>query len=168
MHKLSKFGTFFITSGTYQKQHFFRDPKRLDVMQRGLLTLASKYGWQLEAWAIFSNHYHFVAHNMNNSVTIDQLIHEYHSKLAIWINKEDNALGRQVWWNYWDVKLTYEKSYFARLKYTHTNPVHHKLVAVAHQYPWCSASWFERTADPAQVKTIYAFKVDTVRVVDDF
>jgi len=41
-------------------------------------------------------------------------------------------------------------------------------VRVANQYPWCSAAWFERVASPAQVKTIYSFKTDQVKVEDDF
>jgi putative transposase len=41
-------------------------------------------------------------------------------------------------------------------------------VPVASQYPWCSSAWFERTASPAQVKTIYSFKLDQVKVDDDF
>jgi len=41
-------------------------------------------------------------------------------------------------------------------------------VPVAHQHPWCSAVWFERTASPAQVRTIYRFKVEQVKVEDDF
>lgn len=50
----------------------------------------------------------------------------------------------------------------------HQNPVKHGLVPVANQYRWCSAAWFERTASTAQVKSIYRFKVDQVRVRDDF
>jgi len=50
----------------------------------------------------------------------------------------------------------------------HQNAVKHKLVAVANQYRWCSAAWFERNASPAQVKTIYGFKVDQVKIEDDF
>ena len=46
--------------------------------------------------------------------------------------------------------------------------VKHGLVPVANQYRWCSAAWFERTASPAQVKTIYRFKIDRVQVDDDF
>jgi hypothetical protein len=38
----------------------------------------------------------------------------------------------------------------------------------ANQYPWCSAAWFERSATPAQVKTVYSFKTDRIRVIDDF
>jgi putative transposase len=54
------------------------------------------------------------------------------------------------------------------LNYVHQNPVRHGLVPAANQYPWCSAAWFERTATPAMVKSIYRFKVDSVSVVDDY
>jgi putative transposase len=73
-----------------------------------------------------------------------------------------------VWFNFWDTKLTYERSYLARLNYVHQNPVKHVLVSMANQYPWCSAAWFERTASPAAVKTIYGFKTDTLEMYDNF
>jgi len=41
-------------------------------------------------------------------------------------------------------------------------------VPVANQYQYCSAAWFERTATPAQVNTIYSFKTDRINVHDDF
>jgi putative transposase len=56
----------------------------------------------------------------------------------------------------------------ARLNYVHQNPLKHGLVPIANQYRWCSTAWFERTATPAQVKTIYSFKTDEVNVRDDF
>jgi hypothetical protein len=59
-------------------------------------------------------------------------------------------------------------SNLARLNYVHQNPVKHGLVPVANQYPWCSASWFERTASPAAIKTIYGFKIDKLRIDDDY
>ena len=80
----------------------------------------------------------------------------------------DSTPGRQVWHNFRETRLTYEKSYLARLNYVHQNPVKHRLVSVANQYPWCSAAWFERTARPAQVKTIYGFKVDQLRMYDAY
>ena len=84
------------------------------------------------------------------------------------MNKFDGVLGRQVWFNFRDTRLTVQYSYLARLNYVHQNAVKHKLVAVANQYPWCSARWFERTATPAQIKTIYRLKTDQVNVPDDF
>ncbi len=80
----------------------------------------------------------------------------------------DGAAGREVWFNYWETALTYEKSYYARLNYVHQNAVRHGLVAVANQYRWCSAGWMERTATPAQVATVYSFKFDRVNVIDEF
>jgi len=50
----------------------------------------------------------------------------------------------------------------------HQNPVTHGLVSVASQYPWCSAGWVERTASAAVVRSIYRFRVDHVRVLDEF
>jgi putative transposase len=84
------------------------------------------------------------------------------------LNRRHDRAGRTVWHNFWDAELTFEKSYLARLNYVHQNAVKHGLVRVANQYPWCSAAWFDRTATPAQIKTIYSFKIDTVRVHDDY
>jgi hypothetical protein len=40
--------------------------------------------------------------------------------------------------------------------------------ALEAKYPWCSASWFEGTAKPAQVKTIYGLKTDKLKVLDEY
>jgi putative transposase len=70
--------------------------------------------------------------------------------------------------NFWDTKLTYEKSYLARLHYVHQNAVKHGLVSVANQYQWCSARWFEQIASPAMVRSIYRFKIDRLNIRDNF
>ena len=80
----------------------------------------------------------------------------------------DGTPGRKVWHNFFETKLTHEKSYLARLGYVHRNAVRHGLVRVAADYPWCSANWFERTATKAQVATIYRFKTDRVQVPDEY
>jgi putative transposase len=170
-HQLSTGGTYFITAGTYAKAHHFRSPRRLDVLQRGLLTVARDFSWKLEAWAVFSNHYHFVAHSSDHSrgaTSLSQMLGMLHTRTAGWINQLDNTPGRKVWHNFWDTKLTYEKSYLARLNYVHQNAVKHGLVPVANQYLWCSARWFEGLASPAMVRSIYQFKIDALSVRDDF
>ena len=171
LHQLSQRGTYFVTAGTYLKQHHFCGKQRLAVLHRGLLTVARDFNWQLEAWAVFSNHYHFVGHSPSNeddATSLPRMLGLLHEKTAKWLNRLDGAPGRQVWFNFRETRLTYEKSYLARLKYVHHNAVKHKLVPVANQYPWCSATWFERTARPAQVKTIYGFKTDLLKIYDDY
>jgi len=170
-HQLSERGTYFVTGSTYLKQHYFREPERLRVLHRGLLTVAEKFQWNMEAWAVFSNHYHFVAHSPEteeDASSLSSMLGHLHEKTAKWINRLDTMPGRKVWHNFHESRLTFEKSYFARLNYTHQNAVKHGLVAVANQYPCCSAAWFERTATPAQVNTIYSFKTDKLQVPDDF
>ena len=91
-----------------------------------------------------------------------------HARTAGWINRLDGEPKRKVWHNFWDTKLTYEKSYLARLHYVHQNAVKHGLVSVANQYQWCSARWFEQIASPAMVRSIYRFKIDRLTVRDNF
>lgn len=170
-HQLSEGGTYFVTASTYAREHPFRGHDRLAVLQRGLLKLTAAAGWQLEAWAIFSNHYHFIAHSpkdANDASSLTAVLTELHSKTAVWVNDLDRAPSSKVWFNYHDTRLSYQRSYLARLNYVHQNPVKHGLVPVANQYPWCSAAWFERTASPAQVRSIYRFKTEQVRVDDEF
>jgi len=168
VHKLTEHGVYFVTSGTLHKERLFTDPPRLDLVERKLMELASQYHWQLEAWAVFSNHYHIVARGFPDSANLGKLLKHLHSDTARELNRMDGTAGRKVWFNSRDTKLTFEKSYLARLNYVHQNAVKHKLVPVANQYPWCSASWFERVATPAMVQTIYSFKTDQVNVEDDY
>ena len=171
MHQLSQRGTYFVTAGTYHKAHHFRGANRLRVLHRGLLTLARDFDWHLEAWAVFSNHYHFVAHSppeAEDATSLSVMLRMLHVKTAEWLNRLDTAPQRKVWFNFRETRLTYQKSYLTRLNYVHQNAVKHGLVWVANQYPWCSAAWFERTASAAQVKSIYRFKTDKVQVFDEF
>lgn len=157
--------------GTYLKAHYFRTPQRLEVLQRGLLTVTRDFRWELEAWAVFSNHYHFVAHSQSdsgNAASLSQMLGLLHTRTAGWINRLDKTPERKVWHNFWDTRLTYQKSYLARLNYVHQNAVKHGLALVANQYRWCSASWFESVASPAMVRSIYTFKIDALSVRDDF
>ena len=96
------------------------------------------------------------------------MLNRLHAKTATWINRLDGEPKRKVWFNFRETRLTYQKSYLARLNYVHQNPVKHGLVPVANQYPWCSARWFERKASQAIAKSIYRFKTDQLGIPDDF
>jgi putative transposase len=87
-------------------------------LHRGLLTMARDFGLELEAWAVFSNHYHFVAHSpadAPDAANLSDMLSVLHVKTAGWVNKLDRTPGRQVWFNYWETRLTYQRSYLARL-----------------------------------------------------
>lgn len=168
VHKLNDNAVYFVTAGTLHKERLFSDKPKLDLLERSLMDLANRYHWQLEAWAVFSNHYHIVARGFPDSANLGRFLTHLHADTARALNRLDRKEGRQVWFNFRDTRLDFEQSYFARLNYVHQNAVHHKLVPVANQYAWCSAAWFERVATPAMVQAIYNFKTDQVNVEDDY
>jgi putative transposase len=168
VHRLSEHGIYFITAGTLHKKHLFDTPAKRDSFEQLLLSLSKGLRWQLEAWAVLVNHYHFIARGQPDSTPMQEFLRELHSRSAIELNQVDGTKGRTVWHNFRDTRLTHQYSYLARLNYVHQNAVRHGLVRVANQYKWCSAAWFERTASSAQIKTIYSFKIDQVNVKDDF
>ena len=166
--RLADNAVYFVTAGTLHKKHLFDASEKRDLLERLLLSFAKESGWQLEAWAVFANHYHIVARGNPDSRNLGEFLHDLHGVSAREMNKLDGVSDRKVWFNFRDTRLTIQHSYLARLNYVHQNAVKHKLVAVANQYRWCSAAWFERVASLAQVKAIYRFKIDRVKVEDDF
>ena len=156
-----------VQAGTRNKEPFFHAPDRLSLVCDALLELAEKYGWALEAWAVLSNHYHFIG-TSSKPDALRQLVRHLHSLTAREINRWDEAPGRRVWFQYWDTHLTYHKSYYARLNYVHRNAVHHGLVRTPSEYPWCSAAWFERRAQQSFYRTIMNFPCDSINVRDDY
>ena len=168
VHRLSESGTFMVTAGTSQKAHLLHSPARLTLVRDALFAIATEYHWQLQAWAILGNHYHFIAHSPADPRTLTRVINKLHATTAKSINQQDAFPGRKVWFQYWDTRVTFESSLLARLRYVHTNPVHHGVAITAESYPWCSAAWLETHAAPAFRRTLATFKTDHLAIPDDF
>jgi putative transposase len=166
-HVFGPSGTYIVTSSTYRKQHHFTSASKLNLLQEFFFTLAEKHAISLQAWAIFSNHYHFVA-QVAVPEALSLFTRQLHSITARELNQLDHTPDRRVWFQYWETALTYERSYFARLHYVHRNPVHHGITRAATRYPWCSAAWFETEAPVSFRKTIYSVPCDTIRIADNF
>jgi len=159
---------YMVTASTLHKELLFRGDAYLELLQRHLFSLCKKFEWELQAWALFPNHYHFIAKAPDDAGTLRTLIRQFHSLTARELNRIDDVSGRKVWFQYWDSCLTYEKSYYARLNYVMNNPVRHGLVSVASAYRFCSAAWFESGADQGFVNKVKSYKFDQVKVQDEF
>jgi putative transposase len=168
LHQLSEQGAYIVTAGTYRKAHHFGAPDRLQLLHDQLLSLARRHGWHRQAWAVFSNHYHFIASSPDDPSSLRRFLQHLHSETARAVNRMDHAGDRRVWFTYWDTHLTYERSYLARLQYVHENAVHHGVVRDPAAYEWCSARWFEATANTAFFKVVSSFKTDRLNIRDDF
>ena len=159
---------YMVTGAILYAQHLLNENKRKEFVLQTLLERATLLGWNLQAWAILNNHYHFIGQAPENATTLKKLIQQLHSITAIHLNKWDQTPGRQVWFNYWDTCLTYEKSYLARLHYVHMNPVKHGLIDNAMNYAFCSYRWFVDRGDERLSQQVFAQPIDHVNIVDDF
>ena len=91
-----------------------------------------------------------------------------HGNSARALNELEGTTGREIWYRAWDIRISFETSYLARLAYVHKNPVKHGISRTPENYPWCSAGWLLREGHEPFVKTILSFQTDQVRVRDDF
>lgn len=161
-------GIYMLTARTVEKQPFFSSPERLDLLQDHILQISSEFGWMLQAWAVFPNHYHLIAQSPAQSGDIRRMITKLHANTARAVNKFDNAAGRMVWFQFWDTPITFANSYYARLNYVHHNPVRHGCTTNPEDYKWCSASWFLKSASPSYAATVLSFPYDKLDIPDDF
>ena len=161
-------GNWIITGATYQKLHLFQAPEDLGMLHDAILAAAEETGWKLEAWAVFSNHYHLVGTSPNKEDAPAELTAKIHRSTGAELNRRHDDLGRPVWFRSWPSRITFERSYLARIAYVHFNPVRHGLVEDPIHYPWCSARWSLENSTSAFYETITRMKIDDVRVFDDF
>lgn len=159
---------YMVTGAILHNQPFLGENRRKEFLLQTLFERTKLLNWNLQAWAVLNNHYHFVAQAPENAITLEKLIRQIHSITAIEINRWDNTPGRQVWCNYRDSCLTYERSYLARLHYVHINPVKHRLIDNAINYPFCSYRWFVEQGDAVLRQQVFAQPIDRLRILDDF
>lgn len=167
-HRLLERGAYIVTAGIYHKQHLLCAARRLDLVRDTLFGCAADFGWDLQAWAILSNHYHFVASSPDDPSSLGRMVSKLHTCTARELNRWDTQPGRKVWFQYYDTHITNAGSYYARLKYVHQNAVHHGVVRRAEDWPWCSAGWFEREATSVFRRMLEGIKTDRVHVEDAF
>jgi putative transposase len=156
-----------VTASTLHGIRLFCGEARLRRLTDLLLSVATRYQWDLHAWAVFENHYHFIGVSPDAGAFLDRMLGTVHSLSAREINQEDGTPGRRVWFQYRDTCITHSSSYFARLRYVMENPVKHRLVQEAERYPFCSAARFLATAEPALIRRVHSFGTDRVNVPDD-
>ena len=170
-HRLKNAGVYFLTARAAEGRHLLSADGMKDWFQNRMVALCEEFGWRLEAWAVLSNHYHLVAHSPPSkegaAESLRAMIRKLHSAATKELNIRDGTPGRtRLWQNYRETHLTHQHSYLARLHYVHQNAVHHGLVRVGSDWPWCSAGSFKRAVSPAWLKTITRFPFDEIAEKD--
>lgn len=158
--------SYMVTASTYRKAHFYDSKEKLRNLTDTLLNTVAHWGWMLEAWSVFSNHYHLVATAPEDPLTLTRFIRAAHSITAKYVNAVDGTKGRRVWHNYWDTCITGEQAYLARLKYAHLNAVKHGLVEKPEDYPYSSYSWFVNSNPSDLCERVFNQTIDLLELED--
>ena len=86
VHRLSENGVYMVTAGTSDKKYFYDTETKRDPLERMLLSKSKHHGWQLEAWAVMANHYHFVARGNPDSTNLGEFLRLFHYDSACALN----------------------------------------------------------------------------------
>lgn len=116
---------YIITSHTLGDVRPFYDDERKQILLDSIfLNSVDRNNWQMIAYFVADNHYYILLNSNNKSKSLPKIIADIHRFTAITINKMDNVIGHQVWYQYWDTVITSENSFYARFNYIHFNPIH--------------------------------------------
>jgi putative transposase len=159
---------YMITGSTIGKHSFFDTDLKMAYLLNTLQERASKMDWKVEAWAILSNHYHFIAKAPGDASTLSPLIRCIHSLSARYVNDLDKVPGRRIWHNYWDKCISSDKAYLVRLHYVNLNPVKHGLVEKPEDYSFSSYKYFMDDADTEFKREVFSQSIDGLDIEDDF
>ncbi|HEV8051577.1 MAG TPA: transposase [Parachlamydiaceae bacterium] len=170
--KLHEKGTLAVTGETCKKAHLFDTPKKMDGVLQILLKLALEFKWQLEAWSLFSNHYHILI-SSRTPENLDDFIEAFHLQTTEMLNSMESVEKRKVWSQYSVNKIIMQASYYAFQNYIHYNSLKHGKAIEPTKYRWCSAAWFESVNEEEYVIKIKSFGsksfgINNLTIADDF
>jgi len=159
---------YMVTGSTlHKKQYLDKDEKRANFCET-LIEQASLLGWVLHAWAVMTDHYHFIAQSPENVLSLKNLVQGTHSINAKFVNRSDNTHGRRVWYNYWDTCLQTEPAYYTRMNYVIINPVKHGLVKNPEDYPFSSYTYFVKNTEPDFRQLVFSQPIDDLQIEDEY
>ena len=133
-----------ITSSTLRHAPYLAREQAKNLVRDTLQSLVRQFEIVLAAWVILDDHYHLLLKTGRGS-DLPRFFGRLHGTTSRQINVWDDAIGRQIWHNYWDTCVRTEAGYWTRLNYIHNNPVKHGYVQRWDDWAWSSLHHYLRT-----------------------
>jgi putative transposase len=128
---------YMITASTINHAPFLKNDQVKVLVRDTFEALIQTFDISLLAWVILDNHYHLLL-KMNIGRDVSRFISRLHGRTSRQMNLQNNAVGRQVWHNYWDTCIRTEAGMWTRFNYIHHNPVKHGYVHNLEDWPFSS------------------------------
>src|SRR5271165_95551 len=133
-HATNNSGTYFVTSGTWERRPLFRNPKWAELF---LEVLHSNRGraYLLHEYVLMPEHFHIIITPSGSLERAMQIVKGGFSFRA----KRDLHSSMEVWQRgFSDHRIRDEKDYAVHIEYIRRNPVGERLVEMASDCPYCS------------------------------
>jgi len=149
------FVTFIITAACYEHAHIIGvSAERMAECEKEILEICRKVDAEIFAWCILPNHYHILVRT-DNIKLLRKEIGKFHGRSARFWNKEDEAQGRQVWFNFFDRKMKSNRHFWASVNYIHHNSVKHDYAEKWQDWAFSSAGVFLEKHGKAETLKIW-------------
>lgn len=126
-----------VQRGNRRENVFFGDADRAAYL-RWLREYCVKYGVQLLAYCLMTNHVHFIAVPLTASA-LEETFRALHTRYAMRVNRIRQSTGH-VWQGRPFSAVLDEPYLYTAVRYVELNPVRAGMVEKAEQYRWSSAS----------------------------
>jgi putative transposase len=118
---------YFITARTFDRQPVWRNDHAKRIFVAELRDVVREYAVPLYAWAIMHEHCHALVY-IEQEAQLVSFIKRLHGSSAIRINKQDDASGQKVWYNYWDYCPRDDRDFYRAFNYIHVQPIKHGIL----------------------------------------
>lgn len=113
------------------------DPKTVFLIAKAIEDAAKKYGVEVFCVCVVSNHGHLVI-GVPPGVRLDRFLQKFKSDIALALNDERDRTG-VFFKRKKPTPILSNEAFFDRMTYTHSQAVHHDLVARAEDWPGLSS-----------------------------
>ena len=133
--------TYFITAANFNHAPILdTEQRRMNFQEELLAELLAVDETEIGGWCILPNHYHLLI--KTDLEEFRQVTGRLHNGTSTRWNREDDARGRRVWFRFNDRGVRSERHLQVCLNYIHANPVKHRYVRLAHQWPSSSYGFY--------------------------
>ncbi len=153
-------GVYLLTAANYlHRPVMHAETRRLEFEGKLLNVLAALPGCTVYAWSVLPSHYHVLAYL--DLATGRRPLGRLHSGTSTQWNREDSAVGRQVWYRFSDRAMRSERHFWATVNYVHLNAVKHGYVMTPEEWPTSSYPAFLAREGTKRVQELHqAYPID--------
>ena len=153
-HRTNPAILYLLTATNTDHQPIMDTPARRDEFAHKLLSRFSALpDAELFAWCLLPNHYHLLAH-----VELEEfaaMVKPLHNGTSTQWNREDNMVGRAVWFSFSDRDIRGDRHFWASLNYIHANAAKHGYCKNAFDWPWSSVHDFALEHGKAELSRLW-------------